>query len=188
MPTPFQYDQLEDAIAARLNTYMSSIAIANVLPESDKGIQDAVKAAIAADKALLLVAYAGSDAGNFSSLSFVKQDEAVSLLVNIRFNKLRGSKGIYSQINLVTNYLVGYKTSYGNRLSLKSIELDERNEDTSVFSYNVIFQMSKQIVQNFEDGDDNTEDAATLLKLTYKKDGVTVAETESQIPIPPPEV
>lgn len=175
---PFQYDLLEDAVVERLDASMTSIANVSALPESDKGIQDVVKAAIVADKAMILVAYSGSDFSPSSTTNYVQQDEMISILINIRFNKLRGLNGIYSQIRKIKSSLLGFKFSFGDRLQLKTVELDDRNEDIAIFSYNVMFTMKKPIIQIDTDGED-TGTESLLKTLKYEKDGEVRVETNA---------
>lgn len=168
MPTPFQYDQLEDEIVTRLSLSLSASAAVAPLPETEEKIKNAIDAAVDSNKVMVLVAYTGSEFGPSTSASAVKQEESMSVLLNLQSNLLRGEKGIYNVIRLIKNSLLGYQTASGGRLKLKSIDFDDRDEKQAIFSYNVVFTVTKLQMQIMADGDDDTTGKSNLTQTTFQ--------------------
>lgn len=167
MPIPFQYDQLEDEIVDRLTATVDDVAAVAPLPETEEKIKNAVDAAVDNNKVMVLVAYTGSDFGPSTSASAVNQEESMSVLLNLQSNLLRGEKGIYNVIRLIKNSLLGYQTAGGGRLKMKSIDFDDRDEKQAIFSYNVVFTVTKLQAQILSDGEDNTSGKPSLTQTTF---------------------
>jgi len=168
MPEPFQYDHLEDEIVTRLTASISTVASVSSLPESDASIKDAIDSALDQNKTMVLVAYTGSEFGPSGSTNVIRQEEGINILLNLQSNKLRGENGIYNVIRLIKDSLLGYLTSNGGRLKLKSIDFDNRDELSALFSYNVVFTVTKLQMQKLKDGDDDITQAVNLVKTNFQ--------------------
>lgn len=168
MPTPFQYDHLEDEVVTRLTAAINTVAAVAALPESEEAIKQAVDAAIDEDKTMVLVAYTGSEFGPSRSTNVMNQEEGINLLLNLQSNRLRAENGIYNVIRLIKDSLLGYQIESGGRLKLKSIDFDDRDEKSAMFSYNVVFTVTKLQAQKHKDGDDDTTGKANLSKTTFQ--------------------
>lgn len=163
----FEYDQLEDEIVARLTPALDGAAKVAPLPESDKAIKGAVDDAVGDNKTLVLVCYTGSDFGPAMTVGVMKQEEGVNLLLNLQSNKTRGDAGIYKTIRLIKKSLMGYKSQHGGRLKLKTIDFDDRDEKMAMFSYNVVFTVTVDQVQEKPDGDEDITGKPTLTSTTF---------------------
>lgn len=157
MPTPFDYNLLEDEVVSRLVAALPTGYQVITLPEKQKDFVQVV------DKCLLVVAYSGSDFDSSDSTDNVKQKETVSLLVNVKSAKLRGSFGIHEALRFLKITLQGFKSQYfSSRFELKSIDFDDRDEKNNWFSYNITFNATKPQVQVTTD-----EDLPLLQQVTF---------------------
>ena len=145
---PFQYDQVEDEVVARLISVIPDFDIVP-LPQKSAEFKNPD------ERPRITVAYGGSEFPAMKSTNESRQDENVTVLINITSRLLRGDVGIYSIIEKVINALLGFRLSNIDRLLLKSIEFDNRDESTTIFSYNVTMIGKKLRIQILSDAADD---------------------------------
>lgn len=163
----FSYEQIEDEVVTRLGAVLSSFAVTIPLPDTQKEVDDSIKAAESENKALVIVIYDSSAFDSTNSTNQTSQKDNIDIVCNIRSSKRRGNSGVMKMIYLVKTSLQGYKVANANRLFLKEIKLEDHDIENKIFSYNVTFTCSKMQVQAFLDGDDDTTLAATLNKINW---------------------
>jgi hypothetical protein len=166
----FQYDQVETAVVNRLATTLADFAVVKELPENTKDIDTLFKQALGGNKTMILVAYTGSDFDQSGSINIISQNENVNILLNLQSNKLRGNNGIYNVISLVKKQIQGFKFTNGSRFRLKSVDYDDRNVQDGLFSYNVVFTVSKLQVQDSADGDDDITGNPLLKNVSFEEE------------------
>jgi len=166
-PLPFNYYDIENEIATKLTVLLSAVALATVLFENEKDRKTAQDAAQKDNKALVIVAYNGSDFQNSNSLNYLNQDDSMTFVCNVMANNLRSTNGIHNVIRLIKSALLGFQPANSSRLVLKSIEFESRDNDTAMWSYNVSFTCNKKAVQATVDGDDDTTASANLVQTIF---------------------
>lgn len=140
----FEYDQIESEVVAYLVPRMTNADIL-VLPENERSYKRTF------EKPRVTVAYGGSDFMPTRSTGEVSQEEMVNVLVNIRGIKLRGNLGVYAMLGFTKRLLLGKKFTNVDRLILKSIEFEQREQDVNFWSYTVTFTAKKLQVQDLPD-------------------------------------
>lgn len=151
----FQYYDLENEIVDYLQPLFTALADVVKLPENQFEFKRST------EKALIVVAFAGSDFDPPAVNDATFQLENISVLCNVTSSTLRNETGIHNIILLLKKKLQGFRSQYlTGRLFLKSIQYDDRNENTAIFSYNVEFSGKKPQVQEI-----GTEDDAPVYPL-----------------------
>jgi len=164
---PFNYYDIENEIATKLTAPLSAVALVTVLFENEKDRKTAQDAAQSANKALVIVAYNGSDFQNSNSLNYLNQDDNMNFVCNVMATNLRSTNGIHNVIRLIKGALLGFQPANSSRLVLKSIEFESRDSETAMWSYNVTFTCNKKAVQANVDGDDDTTTSANLVQTIF---------------------
>lgn len=148
----FEYADIEDEVVTRLQTALIDTGY-TVMPLPDKAAD--YKRLVNTNSALFIVAYSDSQFDAPQAVDLIKQNETVSLLINIRATKRKGNFSINEGLRIVKLLLQGYKPQNCGQLYLKSIEFEERNDEQNYFSYNVTFT-GKKIQMQADNLDDLT--------------------------------
>lgn len=165
---PFSYEQVEDQIVTRLQETLSTVSVTIPLPDTQKEVDDNIKAATSAGKALIVVYYDNSAFDRSTTTNHARQTDTMEIICNVRSSKRRGDYGVMNMVKLVKLSLQGYLVDNATRMFLKEIKLEDHDPAEKIFSYNVSFTCSKLQVQNFLDGDDAITDP--LLQEVFWKD------------------
>lgn len=141
----FRYDLLEDDVVVKLTTDLGNGCDIAPLPDNQASYKEVVS------KPRILVAYGGSDVGASKSTNEARQDENVSIICSVQWKIRRGENGVYAWIEKVKSSLNGWKYQHGNRFFLKSIEFVERDNDTNIWNFQVLFNLVKLQIQKQAD-------------------------------------
>jgi len=159
---PFQYSDIEDEIVEQLKTVITGTSY-TVMPLPDKQVD--FQRLVTPNSALFIVAYSDSAFDPPAALDIIKQNENVTILVNIRAARRKGDYSINQGMQIVKQVLQGYKPQNCGQLYLQKIEFDDRNEVQNYFSYNITFITKKIHMQ----AQDFAEELGPLLKsLTWR--------------------
>jgi len=164
---PFNYYDIENEVATKLTTPLAAVAIVSVLFETEAQRKLAQDASEKDNKALVIVAYNGSDFEASKSTSYQDQQDNINIVCNVMANNLRSANGVHNVARLVKAALQGFQPANSSRLALKNIEFEGRDQETAMWSYNVTFTCNKYQVQSFVDGDDDTSESALLVQSTF---------------------
>jgi len=158
MPVIQHIEIQENDIVNKLNTGLADPNVeVEVLPETEDAFQRPYQ------KGRISVCYNMSKFGEVSTLSLIRQEDAMEFHIIIQARKLRDTHGIFDLFNKVKKIIIGFTPTHCGRIYAKSFDFEERFKDVWVYSFKVCCK--NLLVENYDTDSDQL--APELNSVTF---------------------